>query len=847
MFKLSFGSSYPLYLSSYPLPIASFLSVTGWCSYYRGAHVLYTFEDACHLTDFEVSESSTLERSTSRFKDGSHSLKWTWASGDAITHSFPSNRITGKERLKGGIKLWLYNTYKRPGEKLNVSFVYTQTMPDPIIVSQFNISLDFKGWRGIWVSYKESMLVAQNKIDQLTITAPETTKPTHPLFLDILRLVDNLHKQTRDKIVPTIGEGIYTLNDFWQQTYRWSQAIPTVITERTPSENKLKDLSLIEKRLENWFVKQSQSSVQFTGNAKKRWESLQEHVDRAHVEFENLTIAKSSEGVITGKPLFAQESEFYYIRFGSVMKRVLLPMALDYHVRSRDVDINDLAADQLSNLNGDEDDKDYAVEKIAGGDQNMQDTFINALGSSTPYTLEEVKEAIKAVNGARWERLLLLLEYIEDQGEFFYIKIFSFSLCFFLFNLCDVFANKKSAYKQYHSTETAMIKVQDDILRAIDNNCCVILLLLDLSAAFDTVDHRILLDRLSQRFGIVDNALEWFRSYLSDRHQVVKVNGSQSSRRKLRCGVPQGSVLGPILFLLYTSPLGDIMRYHQVKFHLYADDTQLYLTFKSSPEMAKTAMEACVRDIDTWMTANMLKMNRDKTELLVLKARHRPLPPLTSISVCDEDIDLSSKARNIGVIFDTSMSMENHITAICKSAFYHLRNISRIRKYLSFHTAEMLVHAFVSSRLDFCNSLLFGLPKQTLKKLQHVQNVAARIVTLTRKCEHITPVLYNLHWLPIEERIIFKLLLITFKCLMGLAPTYLSDMIKRYVPRRNLRSMNGHRLDDVAYNLRSYGFRAFSVASPQLWNALPLEIRSCNGISEFKRKLKTHLFRKAFS
>ncbi len=121
-----------------------------------------------------------------------------------------------------------------------------------------------------------------------------------------------------------------------------------------------------------------------------------------------------------------------------------------------------------------------------------------------------------------------------------------------------------------------MIKVQDDILRAIDNNCtcCVILLLLDLSAAFDTVDHRILLDRLSQRFGIVDNALEWFRSYLSDRRQVVKVNGSQSSRRELRCGVPQGSVLGPILFLLYTSPLGDITRYpDQVKFHLYADDT----------------------------------------------------------------------------------------------------------------------------------------------------------------------------------------------------------------------------------------------------------------------------------
>ena len=166
------------------------------------------------------------------------------------------------------------------------------------------------------------------------------------------------------------------------------------------------------------------------------------------------------------------------------------------------------------------------------------------------------------------------------------------------------------------------------------------------------------------------------------------------------------------------------------------------------------------------------------------------------------------------------MSMENHIAAMCKSAFYHLRNISRIRKYLSLHTAEMLVHAFVSSRLDFCNSLLFGLPKQTLKKLQHVQNAAARIgiVTLTHKCEHITPVLYKLHWLPIEERIVFKILLMTFKCMLGLAPSYLSDLVER-------------RLVEIKHNLRNYGFRSFSVAAPQLWNALPSDIRACNNIS----------------
>ena len=406
-------------------------------------------------------------------------------------------------------------------------------------------------------------------------------------------------------------------------------------------------------------------------------------------------------------------------------------------------------------------------------------------------------------------------------------------------NLSELY---QSAYKKHHCTETALIKVQDDILRAIDNNCCVTLLLLDLSAAFDTVDHRILLDRLSERFGIIGNALEWFRSYLFNRHQVVKVNSHESTSRELRCGVPQGSVLGPILFLLYTSPLGDVLRYHSVKFHLYADDTQIYLTFESSPdssEMAKVMMEACVRDIDAWMTVNMLKMNRDKTELLVLNGRHRPLPPLTTISVCDEEINRSAKVRNIGVIYDSSMSMENHIMAISKAAFYHLRNISRIRKYLSSQTAEMLVHAFVSSRLDYCNSLLYGLAKELLKKLQHVQNVAARIVTHTLKCDHITPVLCQLHWLPIEERIVFKILLLTFKCLNGLAPPYLCDLVAKYVPRRNLRSINGHRLVDVGYKLTRYGSRSFSVASAKLWNALPLNIRSSDNLTQFKRNLKT--------
>ena len=242
------------------------------------------------------------------------------------------------------------------------------------------------------------------------------------------------------------------------------------------------------------------------------------------------------------------------------------------------------------------------------------------------------------------------------------------------------------------------------------------------------------------------------------------------------------------------------MRHHKSNFHLYADDTQLYLTFISSTsDLAKLATEDCVRDIDAWMIVNMRKMNRNNTEPVVLNASHRPPPPST--------------ARNISVLYDTVMSMEHHVTAVCKAGFFYLQNISRIRKYISRHTAEILLHAFITSRLDFCNSLLYGLPKKTIKRLQHVQNAAARMVALTPKHEHISPVLQELHWLPVEQRIIFKILLMTFKCLNGIAPLYLSDLVTRHIPRRNLRSANGHRLFDVEYNLGKYGFRPFSVAT----------------------------------
>ena len=413
----------------------------------------------------------------------------------------------------------------------------------------------------------------------------------------------------------------------------------------------------------------------------------------------------------------------------------------------------------------------------------------------------------------------------------------------------------QSAYRALHSTETALLRVFNDLLQAVDQKGGAILVMLDLSAAFDTIDHAVLLQALESQCGITGTVLRWFTSYLCDREQAVKIGQTVSDFLSVVFGVPQGSVLGPIIFTLYTSPLGNIIKRHGLTYHFYADDSQLYIAFKPrdqiSREEAIAKVEACTKDIKAWMTNNFLKLNGDKTELIIITSKKMGTPEFT-IMIGDDIVtaadpnDPEYPPKNLGVYFDRNLSMDNHIKKLSKAISFSLFSLGKIRKYLDQPTCAFLISGLTCTRLDYCNSLLYGANETSLQKLQLLQNRAARILTFTPKYAHISNVLESLHWLPVTYRIEYKILLLCYKALNDLAPGYLKDLLVPYVPTRRLRSSDKALLSTKKSRLVSFGDKSFEVAAPLLWNALPKDLRDSVSIDIFKRQLKTHLFQKAY-
>ena len=291
------------------------------------------------------------------------------------------------------------------------------------------------------------------------------------------------------------------------------------------------------------------------------------------------------------------------------------------------------------------------------------------------------------------------------------------------------------------------------------------------------------------------------------------------------------------------------MHHHGINFHLFADDTQIYIS-TSFPDIAAASecIERCIQDIKTWMTLNFLKLNQDKTELLLIHSRYSKVDRSNfTVNVAGTPISPSTTARNIGAVIDSNLTLECHVNQICRSSYLYLRKIGAIRKYLTTTVTVRLVHAFIMSKLDHLNALLLNLPDRLVEKLQRIQNTAARIVSRTKRSEHITPVLAKLHWLPVRARIVFKVCLLVYRSFNGQAPAYITDILETYKPSRNLRSGDDGLLLTVPRTRTSfYGSRAFSAGAPVLWNSLPLEVRSSASEYTFRKQLKTNLFKQYF-
>lgn len=394
------------------------------------------------------------------------------------------------------------------------------------------------------------------------------------------------------------------------------------------------------------------------------------------------------------------------------------------------------------------------------------------------------------------------------------------------------------SYRPGHSTELALLTVQDLLWRSLELGQCSMLILTDLSSAFDTVDHTLLLRRLQTRFGIEDTALAWIRSYLENRSFKVAHNGAISSTRRLSCGVPQGSVMGPILFNCFVTPLGDLIKSMDGSTHVsFADDLQLVVS-DSSPTLCIERATKYVQLIRSWLVDNGLAFNDTKLELLPFKYT----PPTNDYALNIGNVSCSPKThlKDLGVILDSDLSMELWVSSTVKCCFGILRNLWPLRHHLSFESAKSIAHAHILSRLDYCNSLLVTCNHRLIARLQRVQNCTARFVYGVSQHCHTSQLIRDLHWLPIQCRIKFKALSTIHNALYSRkAPIYLKQSLSislQHSPREL-----PVRLVQHSYKQRTGG-RAFYYYAPDLWNSLPSHLRLITCHQEFRRKLKTFLF-----
>ena len=346
---------------------------------------------------------------------------------------------------------------------------------------------------------------------------------------------------------------------------------------------------------------------------------------------------------------------------------------------------------------------------------------------------------------------------------------------------------------------------------------------------------------LEKSFNITGSCISWLSSYLINRYSTVVLKNSVSKSSAVAFGVPQGSILGPLLFILYTSDLPRIIHSFSFNSQMYADDSYIYTSFpKSELSVVMNNLSSCLTSVMSWSNSLFLKLNPSKFELICFNKSDKSLT-LPSLNISsDLSLEFSSSIRSLGFVFDSTLSLSPQIRTVAKSSYFHLRRIKKLMPFLDDATLKLLVTSLILSRIDYCNSLYYGLPFSTLYPLNKAFNSAARLVARAPLFSHISPFLLHLHWLPLKFRIIFKICTLMFKINNNISPKYLNDLIVK--PKRaGLRSSSSNHFFIISVR-HSFAKSAFAFSGPLLWNSLPSSLTSSESLTLFRKGLKKHLF-----
>jgi hypothetical protein len=405
------------------------------------------------------------------------------------------------------------------------------------------------------------------------------------------------------------------------------------------------------------------------------------------------------------------------------------------------------------------------------------------------------------------------------------------------FNDNNLLTNSQSGFRTLHSTVTALLEATNDWSVNIDKGLVNGIIFIDLKKAFDTIDHTILLNKL-EKYGLDNQSLKLFTSYLSDRTQLCNVNGELSHPCAVNYGVPQGSNLGPLLFLVYINDLPNCIS--QAKARMFADDTNLTLSadcVTSLEEMANNELSNIYR----WLIANKLSLNVAKTEFMTMGSRQK----LTAHG--DEEIiirlnneTIKQVEKSLGVTIDNQLSWSEHVREISKKISSAIGALKRVRQFISKDTAIHIYQSLILPHFDYCSSVWDGLNISLSDKLQKLQNRAARVITKSNYDIRSSNILADLNWDKLVDRRKRQKLLLMFKIINKQAPQYLIDLFENRQPSYALRNIQNKLA--LPKPRTEYLKRSFMYHGAKLWNDLPEELRALETLGSFKAAIKTHQF-----